>query len=101
MESVASVYIAGEFARICFSLQWCSHTFLGEKPEDASRGEPAQVPSSPPLEGLFGARARDAVFRTWSQVALGDGHGAGECGGAARALVGPGVGGWRGQPCVG
>lgn len=38
-ESVA-VYIAWEFSHICFSLHQCSCTFLGEKPEHASRGEP-------------------------------------------------------------
>lgn len=57
-ESVA-VYIAWEFSHICFSLHQCSCTFLGEKPEHASRGEPAQVPSSPPLEGM--ARARTGL----------------------------------------
>lgn len=37
-ESIASVYAAREFARICFSLQWCSHTLLGQKPEPAHTG---------------------------------------------------------------
>ena len=92
-ESVASVYIAREFARICFSLQWCSHTFLGEKLECASGGAPAQVPSSPPPEGLLGARAWDSALGTCSRVALGAGGSAGP--------LGPRHGGLAGQPCVG
>lgn len=88
MESVASVYIAQEFAHICFSLQWCSHTFLGEKPEYSSRGAPAQVPSSPPLEGLFRAHALGSCC----QVVIGGRHGAGEHGGIGKALAAPGAG---------
>lgn len=43
-ESVASVYIPGEFAPICFSLQWCSHTFLGGNLKMQAEGSPHRYP---------------------------------------------------------
>lgn len=95
-----SIYTRRVCSYLFFSSVVLAHLFR-RKSEDASRGEPAQVPSPPPLKGLLRARVQDSVLCTWSQVALGDGHGAGDCGGTGRALVGPGVGGWQGQPCMG
>lgn len=100
-ESVVSVYRAREFARICFSLQCCSHTFLGEKPQRASGGAPAQVPPSPPLEGLFRAQ-REALCsepplkRRWAPGRVRE-----AVEGLAEPVWARARGDWRGQPCVG